>query len=1244
MKILQYAWLCALLLTAAIKADQLDIRTFSFGSNIWVLTPEGLLTYTNETRSVKRAPLNEIGDSDSIADLIDFEGTLWVSSSTGLYKIDMATQTRERVPFPGDVVHCGKIASDADYIWVAGQDSVWRYDKLGNEWLSYAMEESGGREPIIGLYSNGDELFCATGAGMRLFSSRNEKWYFYPVNGARIAPTARYFIDNDALIFVYDTKIARYIFNAKSWDIIDFKEPIIDITRTAKETLVLTSSHVYLYSIEKSFFKPLDIFGLQSPSAVGRRQDTLVYVVMPQKIIEYNTTLKTMNFFKPPAGMETMVAQKIISTADPYIVLFTDALGVFFKSNGMVWETTPLAAIKGGSKRISWDDNGLVARWSKGIETSVLGQVGINNLGIETKWPFEVDASVSRIDTFRIDGVLDSTLHFRYDTLYPNDSLKFLYYMGDPKASPPFNMLDRANVAVHTTLPEKRYVDISFNNANINRVPTKGIYYRGNPEDRLHSIQIGTNEFQAPQSQTLPATRFEGGQVIVESKKKIESRNRKVIRSTTGYGARMTTTRYEVLSYNPDMAYSVPLPEGTIIVPGSVKLTVDGNLVDIGDYGFAYDIGVFNIRRLDLLDPSSVIGVQYDIQTVREGFPSGGWDDVEFVPSHSNGLMGYQFVGVSPAKWLTPTLGYCFAEQDSLYSIFNATLPLEFRDSRYMLKLTPEYSFNPSNRSQASGVTLQSRLGSRFGLSANGLLADNHFKTTNYLSRGYGAINKQLGFTANFDVLKEIPLSYTQEHVRADRGTEDRYQFTAGAHFPRFPFLDVTLSHNVIDAEFLRTIQKVSKDIDTISRFLQLDSTYTDTIDQIKDKFAIRLFQTNSTIAQRLFHFQKMSYEISSTHFVPDFFTKTATPKAVGNIFYSRLTVTPINGLTFSPTILQRTNPGIQPRRELQPKFYFQTIDVPRGFEISGQFDWGYKNFTPTDSLIKPITDSLNPPHFDSTYFSINRTLLGTIKPGYWWSGLSWVSLLVGFQQTAAGIFPFEDADANDVFSNKHFRRTNVTSRIYGFNFYPSEQILFKNDNRVSTAGIKPYNRFSDYVKGSPDDSVTLYSLNNLQFWIGPNQDLWQTLWIYSHKIQAQKLSNNLNTLYERRWSGILNTQTGIELSSEKYYDTLSIYDSLGGSTLDTIGFTKSKFAPTVRLTLSTKEFWVIRKLLNSNGLSVGWNTINGIGQGYPEIKYSMVLDLLFKPNISFKTTTILALSRGRLEMFNFNLRLMTNF
>jgi hypothetical protein len=1244
MKIQQYVWLSVLLLSAAIKADQLDIRTFSYGSNIWVLTSDGLLTYTNETRSIKRSPFNDIGESDSIADLIDYEGLLWVSTSTGLYKVDMATQTREGVPFPGDAVHCGKITSDADYVWLADQDSVWRYDKLGNEWLSYAIAQRNGPEPILGLYSNGDEFFCATGTGMHVFSARNEKWYFYPVNGTPIAPTARYFIDNDALVLVYDTKIARYIFNAKSWDIIDFKEPIIDITQSAKETLVLTSGHVYVYSIEKSFFQPLDIIGLQEPSAIGRREDK-VYVVMPQKIIEYNTTLKTMNFFQPPPGFGTMTAQKIISTADPYIILFSNAIGVYFKSNGMVWETTSLAALKGASKRVSWDDNGLLVRWNKGIESKMLGQVGINNLGIDTKWPFARDSSVTRVDTFRSSaGTLDSTVHYRYDTLYRADSLKFIYRMGDPKASAPFNVLDRANLSVHTTLPEKRYIDVSFNNANVNRVPTKGIYYRGNPEDRLHSIQIGTNDFQVPQSLTLPATRFEGGQVIVESKKKIESRNRKVIRSTTGYGLRTTTTRNEVLAYKSDMSYVVPLQKGTIIVPGSVKLTVDGNLVDIGDYSFAYDIGVFNIRRLDLLDPSSVIGVQYDVQAVRDGFPSAGWDDVEFVPSHNKGLMGYQFLGVSPAEWLTPTFGYCFIKDDSLSNIFNAALPLEFRNPRYMLKLTPDYSFNPSNRSQATGVTLQSRLGSRFGLSANGLLADKRFKTTNDISRGYGAINKQLGFTANFDVLKEIPLSYTQEHVRAAKGSEDRYQFTAGAHYSNIPFLDVTLSHNVIDATFEHTIQKTPDNTDPISSLLSKDSSYTDTIDQIKDKFGIRLFQTNSVIAQRLFHFQKMSYEISSNHFVPDFFDKSAAPKAVGNIFYSRLTVTPINGLTLSPIILQRTNPGIQPRRELQPKFYFQSIDVPPGLEISGQFDWGYKSFSPTDSLIMPITDSLNPPHFDSLAFSINRTVLSTIKPGRWWRNLSWVSLILGFQQTASGIFPFERADANEIFSNKYFRDKNVLMRIFGFNFYPSEQVLFNNENHLSSIGVEPYDRFSDFMKGSRSDSITFYSRNNLQFWIGPNQDLWQTIWTYSHKIQNNELTNDFNTLYSRRWSGILNTQTGIELSSEKYYDTLSIFDSLLNSTLDTISYTKSKFAPSVQLTLSTKEFWIVRKLLNSHGLSTGWNTINGKGQGYPEIKYSMVLDLLFKPNISLKTTTIFTLSQGKLEMFNLNLRMMANF
>ena len=104
------------------------------------------------------------------------------------------------------------------------------------------------------------------------------------------------------------------------------------------------------------------------------------------------------------------------------------------------------------------------------------------------------------------------------------------------------------------------------------------------------------------------------------------------------------------------------------------------------------------------------------------------------------------------------------------------------------------------------GLAVQSRIGNKTSIIFNDLVTDSGFKTTDDLSRGYGDPSHLANATVSYDVTKEIPLSYYQMDNSSQRGIERRYQLTAGSHFLGYPFLDVSLSRNIVNGDIHDTL------------------------------------------------------------------------------------------------------------------------------------------------------------------------------------------------------------------------------------------------------------------------------------------------------------------------------------------------------------------------------------------------------------------------------------------------------
>ena len=98
--------------------SMLSWRIYKKGDNTWICHPKGIMLFSSLSRAIKPFNIDPVRAIDTLADFIEYDGYLWVSSNAGLYQIEMATQSIERIPLPTDSEIMGKVAVDFDYLWL----------------------------------------------------------------------------------------------------------------------------------------------------------------------------------------------------------------------------------------------------------------------------------------------------------------------------------------------------------------------------------------------------------------------------------------------------------------------------------------------------------------------------------------------------------------------------------------------------------------------------------------------------------------------------------------------------------------------------------------------------------------------------------------------------------------------------------------------------------------------------------------------------------------------------------------------------------------------------------------------------------------------------------------------------------------------------------------------------------------------------------------------------------------------
>jgi hypothetical protein len=1135
-------------------SEPLSWQTFSFGKINWICSSSGIYVFSTDSRSVYPLILDQTRATGTISDIVKNENYLIVSTEAGIYQIDMTSQSIERIPFPGEKKLTGKIASDMDYIWFTSGDSLYRFDKLGREWLSYSLYH---KSRILGLQSIGENVDCFTVNSIERFSIGTEKWKTY-VSGSNFSDSIRSVCGMQSYSLVQNNNIYMYKSNSEMWEHIELNTQIKDIL--PDDTILYVNDGSRIFTISGGISRPLDIPLQGKINALGKTSDTLI-MALEDRIMKYNLKKSDVTFVEYPSQLNSAEIEKIIGNSS-FITIISSSDIFLYDGEAKRW--TAFSRNKNRkSAKFSWNNEGPLFQYKDGLSTSLKGNV-------QSFTSFKSAGYVK--DT--VHGIIDSTLLVKW--IQPNVI---------------------ADVSLHSVDLKNRTFDLLFDNSNRSISAKKVATYRGASEDHLNFLKAGTCQSDLFQSQLLPQVQFEGGQLGIDSKKKLDDRDRKIVRVNGGAGLITTRTVWKILPYRADGIYKLKassnssdtldllgndstdlsdslLPDikdlnDTIqIVPGSASVWVDGELLDSTTYTFISETGKLRFRRTAPIDPVSLITVSYKVQTI----PDAGLERVEFKPENNFGKIGYGTLTVSPFQWISTRVGFeGTSVENKLQPVWDMSVPLEYRKSGsdIFLKLTPEFSYNQDNNSDAGGLSLQSRIGKSLAVTFDGRYYDSSFSTTDTVSHGYGKVKDEYNADISYDILPELPLSYSQHRYVAMDGIETNYRAGFGAHFTGLPYFDINATRTILD----------QAGSDSLNAF--------DSIFHIKDKISFHLYETSSLIMQRLLRSKKLSYDLLFTEYRYQDFNSTDFNNGMrtdAEVIYM-----PIQAVALkSNTIYRNGERGEGLSSTLEPSFEIQTIDAPRGVDLNGEYRINFARFYSKDFC----TDT------------ISRRINIKLNPGKWWTPLRYFSPIGGFTQYINSNIPSGDPASNIMITGKSgdFIQTKVYNG--GLNIFPSDAILLKNNNRWTRG---------DSIKSFASDNV-------FQWWFDSRHSL---------------LLNGAYTTDYTNSSATCNAAYDFAVTS--WFRLLPELN--GANTVDSTGHT---FAAGPRLTMyiTFLKYGILKNFLNTQKIAIDWKRENGVVNKNIDFAYTFTLRFTLLPEIQFLNQDMLQFTEGKFNSFNSKLML----
>ncbi len=1062
--------LIAILWSVVMGESTISWRVYKKGDNTWICHPNGIMLFSSLSRTIKPFSIDPARNIDTLTDCIEYDGYLWVCSNAGFYQIEMATQSIERISLPNDSAVMGKVSVDFDYLWLSTNTTLFRFDKLGREWIEFELPDK--TDQILGLWTNGVEV-CGLGHHKLFrFTTGTEKWNGYILDKP-FSDSAVFYPGANTFKVLDGKSISLYQPESFAWVHTDLGMIPSDVYDEDSVLYCSDGSSVKKIACASGLVRSLNLPNPGKINAVSKAGDSLI-VSADKRIGKFSLSKETMDYLEYDPLMSKEKISKIIPIGAFYLLVSPSTISTYDKGT-KAWQHIPRKGLHAKSRKFSWNQEECVLRYAPGYQTKISGS-------IETGITFEM---IGYDTTYRItkdhyewqrneDG--DSTLAHLIDSTA--DRTEPVFQFGKPNF--------KGDLNIHTTDKNDRMADIYLNNTSRISAPEKGIYYRGNRNDRLNSLRVGTMDNGLIQSPLLPSVSMEGGSAVIESKARLANRDRKKLRIAGGSGFITTRTVKKIIPYRADGIYRFSLSDSTDslgdtlkYVKQSCRVFIDGEELDTASFTFNTTRGQLSFNTLAPIDPASSIIVEYKVQTV----PDGDISTIELIPDRHFGKLHYGSLTYSPTDWISAQAGYTGIDRDSLNNIVNIAVPLEFRskEKNFMLQFKPEMFYNINNSSKAGSAQMQSRIGERTGIIANALFSDSNFISVDTLTQGYGTQKGEYNFTISHDIRQELPLSYYQHQKFGADGIEERFALNAGVRFKGFPFLEISAGRTVIEK----------------SNALEDTVTVIDSLYHIKDKVKFRLYETSSLFLQKLTRFYKISYDL--THIESVTGESGSGKRNHGRLSTGSFLLSPIQRIMLSGEVFYRgsMNTAGMPSSDIKPSLNLQMTDAPPGVDVLGYYNLKFSRF----ALTHTSTDS------------IDRSLSVVLKPGQWAPALGWFSPRAKITQSVNCSFGTLDVPVSHILSGLHGKQNSRISKELGINVYPFNGLLLTNTSEWANS----------------DSQKTFSTFNRIQF-IYDAGNTFTLDWNYSST--GQKHQGML--LYEKLWKPWLRTSTAMKADMDR--------------------------------------------------------------------------------------------------------------
>ncbi len=1162
--------LLVLTLLSVVWASPLDYRTFTDGSQIWIAERDRLMVYNTETQTVRSVTLSSdhASETDTIYDILESEGRLWICAESGIYSMMFGSGTVERIPTPQAGSTPRRISVDYDYVWTVAGNSIWRYDRLGREWDSFDFQEDLGR--ALAVHSNEDEVFVVTSRQALSFDPFSEKWRAFANPGEPLGESTHFFRNDRVIVLIDESRLVRFDTDAKAWENMTVSAPVQDVVfNTGGGFFLSTESRIYEYATDVGNLRPLRIPNMPNVLGIAAEGDSL-FIPTSKHVYKYNVKDQSTDNIIYGDGISVDGSVKVIVDKSVMLLFSREKVQVY-ERDAEAWRSVNLGDIKTDARFFSWDEQGLS-----------LGRKRQLTLRGEVRWQptlksdgyyhdsIETGESLYRYDYKDTSGnskTFDST-QFNPELGLAEDST----YLGPEMEGEKTNLLlvkpeyptPLADLNLHADLAGDRYLDLFFAKPRKEDRIDKGLRYRGGHNDIVSEAAAGTNEMVFPSSEILPKREFEGADLALQGKSRLSTLDRRILKATSGAGWVTSRERTVVLEYAESGDYvlldDADGIDSTEIIPGSVRIEIDGEEIDSREYVVFFKTGSVNFEKTVGLDPTSVITVTYSERTL----PRGERTDFETIPSRTYGEVGYVHGTASPTEWLSTRAGYMRLQSTDTIDLVTAAAPLEFRSSNLLLKLTPEIAFDGNNleNGRAGALALNSRLGKRIGIKGSGLIADTGYVGTDILTRGYGRKKHEIEYEVSYDITDAFPVYYRQHDRVAVGGSEHRYEIGGKARPQGLPNIDVSLSRGAVDATF----GPVELAPDSTGEADIADTSALSHVNQIKDRLKIKVFETSSPFLQKLLNLEKVWYDLSYTEFRTDIDGDSVNHG--GRFFVGEATFSPMSKLFFGGSGTYRKNPVLSRNSRIwEPKVRLWTLDLPAGVDVTADYGISLGRRT----------------HGDSSSWASDRQLELGIRPGEWFESLGWVnlrSILIRKMGTT-----YENTRPG--FLNTFYGPSDPTEE-------ERSQLIQAILNPWSFLQFQTVNTWAQNRQAGR----TFTTSEDLKMWIG-DRGVWETNSEYRiQSTDAWSLSGR--SRFKKGWNTWLNTAPG----AQAQYGA----DSLGNTSM-TVG-------PELWLSFTFSKWSFLRYFTNNHTIRSLWKYDQGKWSSTPNLAYALVLNSVIEPNL----------------------------